>query len=58
MKWIFYTFVWAVISLLAGAAGSYFFSLDFWLGSLIAGGALIVNGVVAEWEDYRRDRGS
>jgi hypothetical protein len=43
--------IWAAISLLGGAAGSYFCKLNFWLSSLIVGMSLIVNGLVAEWED-------
>ena len=51
MRKIIPILIWAVISLLAGAVGSYFFKLSFWLSSLIAGMALIVNGLIAEWED-------
>jgi hypothetical protein len=46
--------IWAVISVSAGAAGSYFFKLKFWLTSLIAGMALIVNGLIVEWEDREK----
>lgn len=42
------------ISLIAGALGKYLFNLDFWLSALIAGVALVVNGLIADWED--RDR--
>ncbi len=55
MRRITHFLIWAAISLLAGAAGSYFFKLDFWLSSLIVGAALMINGLIAEWED--RDRG-
>lgn len=48
--------IWLAISLLAGVVGSYVFELDLWIASLIAGFALIVNGLIAEWEDRRRDR--
>lgn len=51
MRKIIYILIWAVISLLAGAAGSCFFRLDFWWSSLMVGIALIVNGFIAEWED-------
>jgi hypothetical protein len=54
MRKIIPILIWAAISLLAGAAGSYFFKLNFWWSSLIVGMALIVNGLIAEWED--RDR--
>lgn len=56
MKRGFYTLIWLAISLLAGVVGSYLFKVDFWIASLIAGLALIVNGLIAEWEDRRRDR--
>jgi hypothetical protein len=56
MKKIIPILIWAAISLLAGAVGSYFFNLSFWWASLIAGIALIVNGLIAEWEDRRRDK--
>jgi hypothetical protein len=46
------------ISLVAGAVGSYLFNVNFWVASLIAGFALIANGLIAEWEDRRRDGGS
>lgn len=56
MRRVMYTLIWLVISLLAGVAGSYFFNMNFWVTSLIAGLSLIVNGLIAEWEDRRRDR--
>jgi hypothetical protein len=43
--------IWLVIVLLVGTAGSYFFKLNFWWSSLIVGIALIVNGLIATWED-------
>lgn len=55
MKRLFYTLIWLVISLAAGALGNYFFNVNFWVASLIAGLALIANGLIAEWEDRRRD---
>ncbi|MBN8794179.1 hypothetical protein [Thermomonas alba] len=57
MKRVLYTLVWLAISLLAGTAGHYIFKVDFWIASLIAGLALIANGLIADWEDRRRDRG-
>ncbi|WP_220813700.1 hypothetical protein [Pseudomonas paralcaligenes] len=56
MKRILYTLTWLCISLLAGFAGSYIFKIDFWIAFLIAGLALIANGLIADWEDRRRDR--
>ncbi len=56
MKRGLYILIWLAISLLAGVVGNYLFKVDFWLASLIAGLALIVNGLIAEWEDRRRDR--
>jgi hypothetical protein len=55
MKRLLYTLIWLAVSLLAGAAGNYLFNVNFWVASLIAGMALIVNGLIAEWEDRRRD---
>lgn len=46
--------LWLIISLLAGALGSYLFNIKFWIASLIAGLALVVNGLIADWEDFRR----
>lgn len=57
MKRLFYTLIWLVISLLAGVVGNYLFNVNFWVASLIAGLALIANGLIAEWEDRRRDSG-
>jgi len=45
--------IWLVIVLLAGATGSFFFHVNFWVASVIAGLALIANGLLAEWEDHR-----
>jgi len=56
MKNRLYILIWFAISLLAGLAGSYLFNINFWTASLIAGLALIVNGLIAEWEDHLRDR--
>jgi hypothetical protein len=55
MKRILYVLVWLAISLLAGLFASYFFKIGFWIAALIAGGALIANGLIAEWEDRRRN---
>lgn len=54
MQNITYILLWLVISLLIGAAGSYLFRLDFWLSFLIAGIALIINSLIAEWEDREK----
>lgn len=43
--------IWFAICFSLGAAGKYFVGLNFWLSSLIAGLALIANGLIAEWED-------
>jgi hypothetical protein len=53
MQRIFYTLIWLAISLLTGAAGSYFFKVNFWVASFIVGLSLIANGLIAEWEDRR-----
>jgi hypothetical protein len=46
MKRLFYILIWLVISLLAGVVGNYLFSVNFWIASLIAGLALIANGLI------------
>lgn len=51
-----YALIWLAISLLAGAAGSYFLDVSFWAASLIAGVGLVANGLIAEWEDRQHDR--
>jgi hypothetical protein len=43
--------IWAIMSILAGALGKFFFKLDFFWASVIAGIALITNGFIAGWED-------
>jgi uncharacterized protein YqfA (UPF0365 family) len=55
MRKIKHILIWVAISLLAGAVGSHFFNVEFWLSSLIAGVALIINGLIAEWEDRDRE---
>ena len=57
MKPFFYILIWCLIVLLAGIVGRYFFHLDFWLSSLIAGLTLVVNGLIAEWEDRKKGAG-
>jgi len=54
-RWL-YTVIGLGFSLLAGAVGNCLFKVNFWVASLIAGLALIANGLIAEWEDRRRDR--
>ena len=56
MNRVFYTLIWLGMSLLTGLLGSRLFQIDFWLASLIAGLALLANGLLADWEDRRRDR--
>jgi hypothetical protein len=51
MKRFLHIAVWALISLVLGAIGSYLFNLSFWLTTAIAAIALIINGVIAEIED-------
>jgi hypothetical protein len=46
-----YTLIWLAVSLLAGASASYFLKLGFLPSALIAGVALIANGLLANWED-------
>lgn len=51
MKYLSYLIPWTVVSLLGGAAGHYFFKIDFWLASIIIGATMTINGLFAEWED-------
>jgi hypothetical protein len=51
MKRASYIVIWAAISLVLGAIGSYFFNLSFWLTSATAAVALIINGLIADVED-------
>lgn len=51
MKKMKHVLIWAALSIMAGSAGHFFFSLNFWWSSLIAAVALIINGFIAEWED-------
>ncbi|MDG9930684.1 MULTISPECIES: hypothetical protein [unclassified Pseudomonas] len=55
MSRVFYTLIWLGMSLLAGLLGSHLFQIDFWIASLIAGLALLANGLLADWEDRRND---
>lgn len=55
MKRLVSALIWLFISLAAGALGHYFFRVNFWVASLIAGLALLANGLLADWEDRRRD---
>ena len=57
MKRLVYSLIWLVISLLFGVLGNYVFKVNFWVAAFIAALAMIANGVIAEWEDRRRDRG-
>jgi hypothetical protein len=51
MKRFLHIAIWALISLVLGAVGSYLFNLSFWLTTAIAAVALTINGVIAEIED-------
>ncbi len=55
MKKTSYFAIWVAVSLVLGAIGSYFFNLSFWLTSAIAAAALIINGLIADFED-KNDR--
>jgi len=46
-----YIFIWFTISLLVGGLGSYIFKINFWIISIIVGLILIINGLIADWED-------
>ena len=51
MKRIKYLLIWAAITFVVGAIGSYIFNLNFWVSSSIIGVSLIINGLIAEWEE-------
>jgi len=46
--------IWLSISIIAGVVGSQIFNVAFWLAAVIAGAALVVNGLIAEWEDRKK----
>jgi hypothetical protein len=37
--------------------GAYVFRINFWLACVMVALALILNGILAEWGDRRRDKG-
>lgn len=43
--------IWLLIVLIAGWFGSYLFNISFLVSGGIAAAALIVNGLIASWED-------
>jgi hypothetical protein len=45
--------IWLVIVAVLGAFAYYAFGINFWAAAIIAGLALIANGLLAEWEDRR-----
>jgi membrane protein implicated in regulation of membrane protease activity len=49
-----YTLIWLAISALVGALGAFFLHMNFWISAMIVGLSLIANGLLAEWEDRRR----
>jgi hypothetical protein len=51
MRWLKYALAWLIIVVLLGAVGNYFFHIGFWTAAIIAGLALVANGLVAEWEN-------
>jgi hypothetical protein len=46
-----YTLVWLAISLVIGAIAHFGFGQNFIASAVIAGVALTLNGLLAEWED-------
>jgi hypothetical protein len=50
---IFGLLIWFAIVGVLGAFARYAFGINFWIAVLIAGLALIANGLFAEWEDWR-----
>jgi hypothetical protein len=50
---IFYAVIWLAISAAGGMVGSWLFGLSFFVGSALALGSLLVNGLIIEWEDRR-----
>jgi hypothetical protein len=43
--------IWLVIVGAIGAFARYALGINFWVAAIVAGLALISNGLVAEWED-------
>ena len=50
-QWLKYAVVWLAICFSVGAAMNYFFDLNFWFSSAGFGAALVINGLIADWED-------
>ena len=46
-------FIWIAIVAALGVFGSYALGIKFWVAAVIAGLALIANGLFAAWEDRR-----
>lgn len=47
------SFLGIAISVIVGGMISWLSGMNFVLSSLLVGGALVVNGLLAEWEDRR-----
>jgi hypothetical protein len=45
--------IWLAIVGALGAFARYALAINFWAAAIIAGVALIANGLFAEWEDHR-----
>jgi hypothetical protein len=43
--------IWSLVVALLAAIGSRLYHLGFWQASAVAACTLIVNGLIAEWED-------
>ncbi len=46
-----YTLIWLAISLVIGAVAHFGFDQNFVVSAVMAGAALTLNGLLAEWED-------
>jgi asparagine N-glycosylation enzyme membrane subunit Stt3 len=49
--WLIYSVAWLAICGLLGVLGLKFLGISFWMGFCIAAVALLLNGLIAEFED-------
>jgi hypothetical protein len=52
MSWKLFL-VWAAIVIIVAGAASYLIGIGFWPAAAIVAAALVINGIVAEFEDRR-----
>jgi hypothetical protein len=48
--------IFAIICVVMAIVAKYIFGFNFWIALGLSAGSLILNSLIAEWEDRRRDR--